>query len=37
MPVDLLTVLGASDYNKKIATLLQDKAYGKLKWIPRNL
>jgi hypothetical protein len=29
-------VLGTSDYNRKIATLLQDKAYAKLKWIPLN-
>jgi hypothetical protein len=27
-------VLGTSDYNKKIATLLQDKAYAKLKKDP---
>jgi hypothetical protein len=27
-------VLGTSDYNKKIATLLQDKAYVKLKKDP---
>jgi hypothetical protein len=29
-------VLGTSDYNKNIATLLQDKAYEKLKKIPPN-
>jgi hypothetical protein len=27
-------VLGSSDYNRKIATLLQDKAYVKLKKDP---